>query len=343
MINTRQSACRGESAQRLGKAWCLAAALALGVAPSGCGDDGVIDPETLRRGQVGRIEIQLEQPLFGSELGQGSLEQGLVWASSGAWTLTERVSYRGLVGDETFQRSPADRAQFAAAYAELITAVNEQDAQKLFIEGLWPDTLPEPECGLTRTRLTLTIRDDARDKEWTWVRCADGSLGTLTPTNAGPDAAASRLVLATLLARAGTVGERWTSAYLGTVPFGTLDRGEDSGSPLTSPATYIDTGGFQAFWAKHAASRPLPAVDFTRDMVVVGIVGTRKEAGDSVEVRRILRVDQGTVIEVFERLPGTFCSPAARTHVPYHVVVAPRTPIPHRFADIRKDTVSCGG
>jgi hypothetical protein len=150
-------------------------------------------------------------------------------------------------------------------------------------------------------------------------------------------------VLATLLARAATVGEKWTSAYLGTVPFGTLDRGEDSSSPLTAPATYIDTGGFQSFWEKHAASRPLPTVDFTKDMVVVGIVGTRKEAGDSVEVRRILRVDQGTVIEVFERLPGAFCSPAARTHVPYHVVVAPRTPIPHRFADIRKDTVSCGG
>jgi hypothetical protein len=83
-------------------------------------------------------------------------------------------------------------------------------------------------------------------------------------------------------------------------------------------------------------------VDFTKDMVVVGIVGTRKEAGDSVEVRRILQVDKGTVIEVFERLPGEFCSPAGRIHVPYHVVVAPRTPIPHRFADIKKEPVPCG-
>jgi hypothetical protein len=341
MIHARQSARRGHSAQGLGKAWCLAAALVVGASLVGCGDDGVIDPETLRRGQVGRIEIHLAQPLLGSELGEGSLEQGLVWASSGAWTLTERVSYKDLVGDETFQRSPADRAQFAAAYAELITAVNEQEAQKLFIEAL-PDSL-QAECGLTRTRITFTIRDDARDQEWTWVRCADGSLGTLTPTGAGPDAAASRLVLATLLARAATVGEKWTSAYLGTVPFGTLDRGENSSSRLTSPATFIDSRGFQSFWSEHAAARPLPAVDFAKDMVVVGIVGTRKEAGDSVEVRRILRVDQGTVIEVFERLPGAFCSPASRTHVPYHVVVAPRTPIPHRFADIRKDTVSCGG
>lgn len=133
------------------------------------------------------------------------------------------------------------------------------------------------------------------------------------------------------------------SAYLGTVPFGTLDRGDDSGSSLAAPGTYIDSRGFQAFWSEHAPSRPLPVVDFTKEMVVVAIVGTRKEAGDSVEVRRILQVDLGTVVEVVERLPGEFCSPAARTHVPYHVVVAPRTPIPHRFADIKKEPVSCGG
>lgn len=321
--------------RRVGALWLLI----LGMA--GCGDDGSIDPEALRRGQVGAIEIHLEQPLFGNELGQGSLEQSLIWASSGAWTLTERVSYRQLVGDETFRRSPGDPAQFASAYAELITAVNEQEAQKLFIEAL-PDTL-QPECGLTRTRLTFSIRDDARNQGWTWIRCAEGSLGTLSPVGAGPDAAASRLVLATLLARAATVGEKWSSTYLGTVPFGTLDRGEDSRAPLTSPVTYIDERGFESFWDQHAPSRAFPEVDFTRDMVVVGIVGTRKEAGDSVEVRRILRVDQGTVIEVFERLPGEFCSPAARTHVPFHVVVAPRTPIPHRFADIRKEPVPCGG
>jgi hypothetical protein len=149
--------------------------------------------------------------------------------------------------------------------------------------------------------------------------------------------------MAALLVREATVGEGWNSAYLGTVPFGTLDRGEHSSTPITSPVTYIDARGFQAFWEGHAPSRPIPSVDFTKEMVVVGVVGERKEAGDSVEVRRILQVDQGTVIEVVERLPGDFCSPAARTHVPYHVVVAPRTPIPHRFADIKVERVSCGG
>jgi hypothetical protein len=149
--------------------------------------------------------------------------------------------------------------------------------------------------------------------------------------------------LAAVLIKDATLGVRWTSAYLGSVPFGTLDRGGDTKSILRAPGTFIDVGGFTAFWAKHAPGSAPPTVDFGNDMVVVGIVGTRQEAGDSVEVRRILQVDLGTVIEVVERLPGEFCSPAARTHVPYHIVVAPRTPIPHRFADIRKEPVSCGG
>ena len=74
-----------------------------------------------------------------------------------------------------------------------------------------------------------------------------------------------------------------------------------------------------------------------------GSVGVREEAGDSVEVRKILPVDQGTLIEVWERVPGDFCSPASRTHVPYHVVVSPLTPEPQRFSDVRIERVPCGG
>ena len=341
MIHVRHSARTGPPPG--GRVCCrvriraLMAALAL----AGCGGDGGIDPEALRFGQLGRIEVHLEEPLRGNELGEGQREQTLLWSSAGAWTLREGISYRTLPGDETVQRSPGDPSQYAASYASLITQLNEVDALKLFITELPPTDLSP--CAPTQTRITFSVRDDARDSTMTWVRCTEGSLGTLTPVGAGPDAAASRVVLAALLVREATVGGRWTSSYLGTVPFGTLDRGEDSRSSITAPVTYIDARGFQAFWTEHAPGRPAPTVDFTKEMVVVGLVGSRKEAGDSVEVRRILQVYQGTLIEVVERLPGDFCSPAARTHVPYHVVVAPRTPIPHRFADIKVDSVPCGG
>lgn len=350
MIHERQSGRRGMTAQGGGLKKSLLLALAMAVSAAACSDDTPIDPASLRFGQLGRVEIAVAAPrgqTTDSLKEMGSLDQTLVWNSSGAWYLTEAISYRELVGDETRHRYPGDPGQFAGAYATLITQLNDIEAQKLFL----PDTvLPQDDttttCGPTRTRLSFSIYDDARGEEAHWVQCADGSLDNLTPVGAGPAPGAARLVLATLLARSATVGDAWRSAYSGSVPFGTLDRGENSSSSLTSPVTYIDAKGFEAFWAGHvggAANKPVPEVDFNTDMVVVGLVGVRQEAGDSVEVRRILQVDEGTLTEVYERIPGEFCSPAARVHTPYHIVVAPRTPIPHRFADVRVEQVPCGG
>jgi len=169
-----------------------------------------------------------------------------------------------------------------------------------------------------------------------------GSLSSVKVEDAGPDFAASRIALAVQLVRDATVGNQWTSPYGGSVAFGTLDRGEDSGSSLQAPTVIADPSTWQTFWLEHAGARTLPDVDFGSDMVVVGIVGPREEAGDSVEVRRILQIDNGTRTEVVERVPGDFCSPAARTHVPYHIVVAPRTPAPRRFAALQREEVPCG-
>jgi len=303
-------------------------------------DEGPTQLGGLRYGQLGSIEVYLDAPL---RLGVGRLSQHLTWSSSGAWTLQEDISYHGVLGDEDVRDNPGDPSQFAAAYASLITQLNEVEAQKLFVPGLSPDTIPEPECGSARTRITFTIHDDAKHEETSWVRCADGSLATLTPANAGPDAAASRIALAAVLARDYTLGETFSSRYAGSVPFATLSRGEDLTAGEDRPKVFTDSATFRSFWGQAGGGEPLPAVDFSEEMVVLGVVGVRDEAGDSVEVRRILQVDQGTLIEVWERVPGNFCSPAARSHVPYHVVVAPLTPVPLKFSDVRVEKVPCGG
>ncbi|MFQ5537316.1 MAG: hypothetical protein ACE5GJ_07670 [Gemmatimonadota bacterium] len=339
MIHVRQSVRRRSPPQEAagrGRPWLFLVSL-LVLAVSGCGDSGTTPPGTLRFGQFGSAEVTLEVPL---RLGQGELIQRVEWASSGLWTRYEAIRYRGLTGDESESRAPGDPAAFAAGYASFITQVNEVKGLELFVPDLSQEL--EPECGVTRTRITLVIRDDSRGEEARWIRCADGSLANLTPVGAGPDPAASRVVAATQSLRDGTVGENFVSVYAGSVPFGELDRGDDTSSSLRSPAVYTDETEWKAFWNEHAPTRPLPSVSFDEEMVVVAIVGVRGEAGDSVEVRRILQVDDGTLTEVFERIPGDFCSPAARTHVPFHIVVAPRTPEPLRFADVRIERVACG-
>jgi hypothetical protein len=339
MTPVQQRACRNASkGPRKTRSVYQVALLAFALTAASCDGDGGTIPNTLRFGQVGEIEVELHVPL---RLGAGALHQTLRWSSSGAWTFQETIAYRGLVGDETFQRTVGDPSPLAGEYASFITQINDVQGIQLDIPDL-PQELDEP-CGATTTRIEFTIRDEARGQQKHWARCADGSLPNISPVGAGPDPAASRVVLAIQLARNRTVGEGFLGAYNGSVPFGTLDRGENTTSGLTAPAYVVTDQQWQAFWVSHRGAGTPPQVDFENEIVVVAAVGAREEAGDSVEVRRVLEVGNGTLTEVYERVPGDFCTPAARSHTPFHIVVAPRTPSPTRFADIRREEVSCGG
>lgn len=313
----------------------------------GCGDDNGTPPDAVRFGQVGEVEVGIVAPLV-SDAETGELQQILTWGSSGAWVLREIISYRGLEGDETVLRNTGDPVAYASAYASLITQLNEQDGLELF--SVAPEA-PQP-CAPTRTRVTVTIWDELRKEEQSWIRCASGSLGTLKTSEAGPDIDALRVIQAAILVRDFTQGAKFISSYIGSVPFGTLDRGEDSGANLEGPTVYFSVPagnpnpptGWLKFWADHNGTAPkdIPRVDWAEEMVVVAWVGLRTEAGDSVEVRRILRVAERTEVFLFERVPGDFCSPAARDHFPIHIVVAPRTRQPTDFGDLVQERVPCG-
>jgi hypothetical protein len=317
-----------------------ALALAIGVlgAVAACDENGGTPPHSLRFGQVGSVRLVMVTPLA---LGAGSLRQEVVWSSDGAWTLQETVSYDGETGDSDVRRVPGNLEVSAGIYAEWIRQVNETPGLRLFVEEL--DPFLDPVCTNLQSRLSLTIRDDVRATEASWTRCAPGPLRVLTPAGSGPEPAASRVANAGLLLRDYTVGVAFGSAYAGTVPFATIDRGEDSGSALSAPLVITDPSDWTAFWSSHARTQgPAPTVDFERDMVVVGSVGERQEAGDSVRVRQILPVGGATVVVLQERVPGDFCSPAEKRHVPFHIVRLPIVPLPVTYADIEVVRVPCG-
>lgn len=311
--------------------------LLVGPLLAGC-DGGPTDPGTLRFGQTGEVRVHLRFP----HEPDGERQQVLVWGYEGGWRLLETIAYRGLEGDQHL----VERAGDPGAYASLISQLNESEGVRLFTDALDP-TL-DPACGPTRTRVSVRIVDFAREEEEEWVRCASGSIATLDPASAGPDEEASRVVRAAVLVRDFTLSEAFRSIYQGSLPFGTLQKGEDSEADLESPLVFLGDGGsapaeWPSFWAEHTGgSSTPPAVDWTTEMVLVAGVGTRLEAGDSVEVRRVVPTDAGTSVEAFERVPGNFCAPAARTHVPFHIVVSPLGPTPVTFEEIEVERVSCG-
>lgn len=313
----------------------LAAAL---LAAGSCSDSGTA-PGSLRFGQIGEVRLHLAQPL---DLGKGELQQSLTWNSSGPWRFTEVISYGGVEGDTDMRVSQVNPEQLARQYAQWISEVNDHPAVRLFIPEL-DRSLDEP-CRAGQSRITLRIRDDSRNEEMTWIRCVQGSFGTLSTRDAGPDAQAARVAAAALFLRGPTVGEGFQSTYHASFPFATLDRGEDTPTALRESRAILDVQSWNQFWASHAGSASTPPpVDFSRESVIVAAVGVRREAGDSVEVRRILPVGDSTVVTLAERIPGDFCSPAERLHVPFHVVVTPRVPAPVRFASpIPVERVPCG-
>jgi len=316
----------------------------MGMFGIGCGDEGPAGPDALRFGQIGRVRVDLTAPL---QLGQGEVHQVLTWQSSGPWELTESISYNGFPGDEDVRRSSQLPQVLAGSYATWIAQINDLNSLSLFVDELEPDeSSPSPvECqGSSRTRVVLTIRDSARGEEISWTRCVNGRLETLTTSGAGPDAAAARVAAASILARDYALRETFQSSYSGSVPFGTIERGEDSGAEPSQSRVFTERGDWASFWRDHRPTAAVPFIDFGTDMVILAAVGLRSEAGDSVEIRRVLPVGDSTFVVRVERVPGDFCSPAEKLHYPYHLIIVPEVPLPVRFVEpVTVERVPCGG
>ncbi|HSR42495.1 MAG TPA: hypothetical protein VLL48_09990 [Longimicrobiales bacterium] len=325
-----------------GPRWSLLAVPALLTAGSvaGCGTDGGMGPEGLRFGQIGEVQLQVVTPLY---VGRGTLEQNLVWSSDGPYRLEEAISYEGEEGDHTVFRVRTNPESLAREYAVWIAQIHEAAGLQLFVDELDPDL--DPDCsGELRTRLTLRIRDEARGETIAWTRCVSGSLGYVS-TRAGPGASASRVANAARFLKSSTLGDAFVSIYDASLPFATVDRGEDSGMTQTVPRAITGPEAWEAFWFDHTdGDGETPPVDFDKDVILVGAVGVRQEAGDSVEIRRVLAVADRTIVALVERLPGNFCSPAERSHVPFHIVRTPRAvlPLPVEFPEPTVETVPCG-
>ncbi|MSR36640.1 MAG: hypothetical protein EXR95_08365 [Gemmatimonadetes bacterium] len=316
------------------RAVCLVAA----VTALSCADDGT-SPDDLRFGQIGEVRIEVDAPLA---RGIGGLRQVITWSSDGPWRRTEGISYRGRPGDETVALSRDDPGILARSYASWIALVNDETPLKLFLGDLLNPDL-NPSCLENQSRVSVFILDTQRNDSISWTRCADGLLGSLSAAAAGPDPTAGRVIQAAQLVRDFTVGATFVSAYNGSIPFGTLDRGEQSKAPLSVPRVIEDTQTWASFWAQHRGSSAAPpAVDFVNELVVVAAVGVRPEAGDSVEVRGVLEVGFGTQINLWERRPGNFCTPAPRSHAPFHIVIAPQVKHPIFFSVVDVDKVPCG-
>lgn len=305
---------------------------------------GVTEAEILKFGTNGLIRVTVEVPLEG---GIGVKQQVLTWNSDGAWTLFEVIGYDGVDGDETTVRSPGLPIAFATGYQTLLHDFNEREGTRL-----WELGSERRECGIGRSRVTFHVRDNPTDSIAEWQRCAGRAtsfkeLDEREVTE--PDDGAARVVFLAERARNLALGEGFGYAYTGSLPFGTVDKGTQTGIKEEKPRLFRSPDGRGApaewvrIWDEHRPGSSLPQVDWAAEMVILVTAGPRHELGDSIEMRKVLlRGDEREIfVEVVQRVPGDYCAPARSDVWPYHIVVTPRRE--GSFSSgMRVERVTCG-
>lgn len=95
-----------------------------------------------------------------------------------------------------------------------------------------------------------------------------------------------------------------------------------------------DRAAWEAMWQQlhnGLAADPLPAVDFTRDMVVLVAVGQRSTGGTSVRVDGVAAAAGGAVVRYTVTEPGAGCMSTQVITAPVDVVRVPRAAGAVRF------------
>ncbi len=122
------------------------------------------------------------------------------------------------------------------------------------------------------------------------------------------------------------------------VPFTTLDRGALSGIDRPRQVVVRSQGDWDTLWKAHAPARPVPKVDFGRQMVVAVFAGTRPTAGYDVTITGLRAAGDALVVDCTMSEPGKDMMVAQVITAPYHIVATAR-----REGAVRFETTSRAG
>lgn len=106
--------------------------------------------------------------------------------------------------------------------------------------------------------------------------------------------------------------------------FRTLERGTFSGVAQPGVTVARDAAALRALWAAHAGTGPgvsMPAVDFSRQLVVAVFQGRQPSGGYGVEVRALERVGDDLHLSVTRRTPAPGQAVTLAFTSPYHIVL----------------------
>ena len=129
--------------------------------------------------------------------------------------------------------------------------------------------------------------------------------------------------------------------------FETIDTGAQSGIRGGQPQLFkIETEPeWEEFWSRHQAivtpQPALPAVDFSREMVIAVVDRTEPSGGFLLEIAAIEEAEGSLVVRVSKQVPGAGCLVTDALTQPFHIVRLARSDLEPELA-IGEETYECG-
>ena len=84
---------------------------------------------------------------------------------------------------------------------------------------------------------------------------------------------------------------------------------------------------WSALWHRHAPDKPMPPVDFSREMIVAVFMGSRPTAGYSTTILTTMEVKGVLVVRYKETAPPPRAITAQIITFPYHIVAIPKATV----------------
>lgn len=121
-------------------------------------------------------------------------------------------------------------------------------------------------------------------------------------------------------------------SVLAPVPFTTISHSEQSGVEQARQVVVRTPEEWNALWKEHAPHQPMPAVDFTKSMVIGVFLGSRSTAGYRVTITGIERDGAIAAVTYREERPGARDILAQVITFPHHLVRVERIAGEVKFA-----------
>ena len=114
------------------------------------------------------------------------------------------------------------------------------------------------------------------------------------------------------------------SAQTPVPSFTEVAKGNSSGQQDAKQVTARTAAEWSALWKSHAPTVMMPAVDFTKHMVVGIFLGTKPSDGHQVEIVGVRMQEKDLIVEYVQRQPGRGTMAAQILTEPYHLVAVPK-------------------